>query len=154
MVTAEDVRAIASPLPRAYEVLVRDRVKFRVGSLVFLSLSPDETQLGFGYPKEERAALIATEPDKFLLPLPSDMRFNWMRVWLAAIDIDELQEIIISSWRMSVPKKVSAEYEASRAAQRRGYRLSADLETARIIRPARIDCSDHRNGSGQITGRL
>jgi hypothetical protein len=118
MVTAEDVRAIASPLPRAYEVLVRDRVKFRVGSLVFLSLSPDETQLGFGYPKEERAALIATEPDKFLLPLPSDMRFNWMRVWLAAIDIGELREIIISSWRMSVPKKVWAEYEASRALQR------------------------------------
>lgn len=113
MVTADDVRKIASALPRAYQVLVRDRVKFRVGQLVFLSLSPDETELGFGYPKEERDALIASEPEKFRLPLPSDMRFNWVRVWLDAIDADELREIVVNSWRMSVPKKVWAEYQAS-----------------------------------------
>jgi hypothetical protein len=113
MVTADDVRAIALSLPRAYEALVRDRVKFRVGRIVFLSLSPDETVLGFGYPKEERAALIAAEPEKFHLPIPSDMRYNWVRVWLAAIDHDELCELIVESWRMTVPKKVYAEYMAS-----------------------------------------
>ena len=113
MVTADDVRAIALSLPRAYEALVRDRVKFRVGRIVFLSLSPDETVLGFGYPKEERAALIAAEPEKFHLPIPSDMRYNWVRVWLAAIDCDELHQLIVESWRMTVPKKVYAEYTAS-----------------------------------------
>ena len=112
MVTADDVRAIALSLPRAYEALVRDRVKFRVGRIVFLSLSPDETVLGFGYPKEERAALIAAEPEKFHLPIPSDMRYNWVRVWLAAIDHNELRELIVESWRMTVPKKVYAEYIA------------------------------------------
>ncbi|UVS77486.1 MmcQ/YjbR family DNA-binding protein [Actinokineospora sp. UTMC 2448] len=114
MVTADDVRAIALSLPRAYEALVRDRVKFRVGRIVFLSLSPDETVLGFGYPKEERAALIEAEPDKFFLPVPSDMRYNWMRVRLAAIDHAELEELVIDSWRMTVPKKVWTEYLASR----------------------------------------
>jgi hypothetical protein len=113
-VTAEDVRAIALSLPRAYEALVRDRVKFRVGSLVFASLSPDETVLGFGYPKEEREALIAAEPEKFHLPIPSDMRYNWVRVWLAAIDLDELEELVVHSWRMTVPKKVWNEYLAGR----------------------------------------
>jgi hypothetical protein len=113
MVTAEDVRAIALSLPRAYEALVGDRVKFRVGRIVFLSLSPDETVLGFGYPREERAALIASEPEKFCWPLPSDMRYQWVRCWLAAIDLDELREIIVNSWRMTVPKKVWAEYQAS-----------------------------------------
>ena len=113
MVTAEDVREIALSLPRAYEALVRDRVKFRVGRIVFLSLSPDETVLGFGYPKEEREALIASEPDKFHLPMASDMRYNWVRVWLSAIDRDELREIVVGSWRMTVPKKVWAEYLAS-----------------------------------------
>jgi hypothetical protein len=112
MVTADDVRAIALSLPRAYEALVRDRVKFRVGQIVFLSLSPDETVLGFGYPREERAALIASEPEKFHLPLPSDMRYRWVRVWLAAIDREELRDLIVNSWRMTVPKKVYAEYEA------------------------------------------
>jgi hypothetical protein len=114
MVTADDVREIALSLPRAYEALVRDRVKFRVGRIVFLSLSPDETVLGFGYPREERAALIAAEPEKYFWPLPSDMRYQWVRCWLAAIDRDELEKIIAESWRMTVPKKVWAEYLASR----------------------------------------
>jgi hypothetical protein len=112
MVTAEDVREIALSLPRAYEALVHDRVKFRVGRIVFLSLSRDETELGFGYPKEEREALIASEPDKFHLPVASDMRYNWVRVWLSAIDRDELRDIVVGSWRMTVPKKVWTEYLA------------------------------------------
>ncbi|MGI5237792.1 MmcQ/YjbR family DNA-binding protein [Dactylosporangium sp. CA-139066] len=113
-VTVHDVRRIALSLPRAYEALVRDRVKFRVGRLVFLSLSPDETEMGFGYPKEGREALIASEPDKFHLPIPSDMRYNWVRVWLHALDHDELEELIVESWRMSVPKRVYAEYVGER----------------------------------------
>lgn len=114
-VTAQDVREIALSLPHAYEALVRDRVKFRVGRLVFLSISPDEKQLGFGYPKEEREALIAAEPEKYLLPIPSDMRYNWVRVWLDAIDQDELEALVVNSWRMSVPKKVWTQYQAARA---------------------------------------
>ena len=34
MVTADDVRAFASTLPRAYEALVRDQVKFQVSESV------------------------------------------------------------------------------------------------------------------------
>ena len=110
VVTADDVRRLALALPRAYEVLVRDRIKFRVGRLVFLSLSADETVLGFGYPKEGRAALVAGEPEKFHLPRPSDMRYNWVRVWLSAIDHEELRELVLDAWRMVVPKKVWTEY--------------------------------------------
>jgi hypothetical protein len=110
MVTADEVRALASSLPRAYEALVRDRIKFRVGRIVFLSLSPDEKEMGFGYPKEERESLIAAEPEKFHLPIPSDMRYHWVRVWLAAIDHDEMRELVVDSWRMTVPKKVWNEY--------------------------------------------
>jgi hypothetical protein len=112
MVTGDDVRAIALSLPRAYEALVRDRVKFRVGRIVFLALSPDEAVMGFGYPREEREALIASEPEKFFPPAPSDMRYQWLRVWLSAIDLDELRDIIVGSWRMCVPKKVYEEYLA------------------------------------------
>ena len=87
-----------------YEALVRDRVKFRVGQIVYLAFSRDETMMGFAFPKEERAALVASEPDKFLLPKQSDMRFNWVVVRLAAIDLDEMREIVIDAWRMVVPK--------------------------------------------------
>ena len=113
MVTADDIRRVALSLPRAYEALVRDRVKFRVGSIVFVALSRDETAMGFGYPKEERAALIAGEPDKFFMPIKSDERYNWVRVWLDKIDEAEMRELVTDAWRMCVPKKVIAEYEAS-----------------------------------------
>ncbi|MBG6138626.1 MmcQ/YjbR family DNA-binding protein [Longispora fulva] len=109
-VTAEDVRSIALSLPRTTEHLVRDRIKFRIRSIVYASLSADETLLGFGYPKEERAALVAAEPDKFLMPVPSDERYNWVRVRLAAIDRAELRELVVDAWRMCVPKKVALEY--------------------------------------------
>lgn len=113
VVTIEDVRALASTLPRAYEVLVRDRVKFRVGRIVFLAFSRDETIMGFGFPKEERAALVAAEPDKFLLPSQSDMRYHWVHVRLAAIDQAEMAELVLDAWRMCVPRRVAAEYLGS-----------------------------------------
>jgi hypothetical protein len=108
VITVEDVRPIALSLPRSYEVVVRDRIKFRVGRIVYLAFSRDETVMGFGFPKEERAALVASEPEKFMLPRQSEMRYNWVLVRLDEIDIEELRELVIDAWRMCVPKKVAA----------------------------------------------
>jgi hypothetical protein len=108
VITVDDVRRIASTLPRAYEVVVRDQIKFRVGQIVFVAFSRDETVMGVGFPKEEREAMIAAEPDKFMLPRQSDMRYNWIHVRLDAIDLDEVRELVLDAWRMCVPKKVAA----------------------------------------------
>jgi hypothetical protein len=110
MTTIEAVRELALGLPRSYEVLVRDRVKFRVGRVVYLSFSRDEARMGFAFPKEEREALVAAEPNKFLLPRPSEMRWHWVVVRLDAIDDEEMRELVIDAWRMVVPKRVAAEY--------------------------------------------
>jgi hypothetical protein len=112
VVTAEQVRRVAVALPRTEEALVRESVKFRVRQIVYAAISPDETLLGFGFPKEERAALVASEPDKFLMPIKSDERFHWVRARMAALDEDEMRELIIDAWRMVVPKRVAAEYLA------------------------------------------
>jgi hypothetical protein len=108
-VTLADVRAFALPLPRTYERLIRDQTKFKVGQYVYLSVSPDETTMGFGYPKQERAGLIASDPVKFLPPVKSDERYNWVVVRLTEIDRDELREIVQDAWRMVVPKRLAAE---------------------------------------------
>ena len=110
MVTAEDVRRVAGALPRSEEHLIRDQVKFRVGRIVFVAISPDERSMGFGFPKEERAALVASEPRKFHMPVPSDERYHWVRVWLDAIDQAEMEELVVEAWRMVVPKRVAAAY--------------------------------------------
>ena len=107
MVTIDDVRAIASGLPRSYEAFVRGRVKFRVGRIVYLAFSRDETMMGFAFPKEEREALIETYPEKYLLPKPSDLRYQWVVVRLAEIDEQELRELVLDAWRMVVPKRLA-----------------------------------------------
>ena len=113
MVTIEDVRELVDDLPRSYEVLVRDRVKFRVGRIVYLAFSRDESLMGFGFPKEERDALVASEPGKFLLPGSSDLRYNWAVVRLSEIDREELRELVLDAWRMVVPKRVAAAHLAA-----------------------------------------
>jgi hypothetical protein len=106
--TIEDVRSAAATLPRSYEVLVRDRVKFRVGRIVYLAFSRDESLLGFAFPKEERDALIAAEPERFVRPEPGDLRYNWLVVRMSRIDAVQAREIVLDAWRMVVPKGVAA----------------------------------------------
>ena len=110
MATVDDVRAIAMSLPRTSEHLIRDNVKFRIGRIVYAAVSPDEERLGFGFPKEERAALVASRPETFMMPLPSDERYQWVRARLAMLDVDELRELLVDAWCMCVPKKVRAAY--------------------------------------------
>ena len=83
MVTVDDVRAVVRDLPRSYEVRVGGRVKFRVGRIVYISFSRDETVMGFAFPKEELARLSELDPG-------------------------EMRELVIDAWRMVVPKRVAA----------------------------------------------
>jgi hypothetical protein len=108
VVTIDDVRALAARLPRSTEAFVRGRVKFRVGRIVYLSFSRDETVMGFAFPKEEREAALQTYPEKFLRPEPSDLRYSWLLVRLDALDNVEMRELVLDAWRMVVPKRLAA----------------------------------------------
>lgn len=112
-VSVDQVRSFALTLPRTTEALVRDRVKFRVGRIVYLAFSRDETTMGFAFPKEEREALVRSEPERFLLPDRSDLRHHWVVVRLDTIDDAEMREIVLDAWRMVVPKRVAAAYDDS-----------------------------------------
>ena len=115
-VTVDEIRALAAPLPRSYEAHVRGLVKFRIGQIVYLSLSPDGSRMGCGFPKEFRQAAVDAEPEKFSLPSESDMRFNWIHVHLAAIDAEEMRDLVEGAWSMVVPKFLAEQY-----AHERGY---------------------------------
>ena len=111
MAVIEDVRWLGRELERSQEVYVRDRLKFRVGQIVYVAFSRDEMVMGFAFPMQERAALVANEPDKFQLPSASDMRFHWVHADLEALDPSEARELVVDAWRMVVPKKVSRAYD-------------------------------------------
>jgi hypothetical protein len=112
-VTVDDVRDVLRGLPRSYEVVVHGRIKFRVGQIVYVAFSRDETLMGFAFPKEERRLLVETHPEKFQYPRESDMRFNWVVARLDKLGRREMEELVFDAWRMVVPKRVAAEVMAS-----------------------------------------
>lgn len=107
-VTVEDVRRVAARLPLTNEVVVNDRLKFRVGRIVWLAFSRDQTEMGFAFPKNERLALVAGEPDVFLMPRATDLRYNWIEVRLETLDLGRMTELVHQAWRMVVPNSVAA----------------------------------------------
>ena len=113
MAVIEDVRPLGAELERSYPVYVRGRLKFRVGQIVYVAFSLDETVMGFAFPKEEREALILSEPQKFQMPAASDVRFNWVHADLVALDPTEARELVVDAWRMVVPRKVSVAYDVT-----------------------------------------
>jgi len=111
MAVIDDVRPLGAALERSYQVYVRARLKFRVGQIVYVAFSLDETVMGFAFPKEEREALVLGEPHKFHMPAASDLRFHWVEADLAALDPTEAREFVVDAWRMVVPKKLAAAYD-------------------------------------------
>lgn len=105
--TIDDVRNLAQKLPRSYEALVGGRVKFRVGRIVYLSFSRDETIMGFAFPKEERDWLIGGSPEKFMQPSRGDLRYNWVLARLSELDKREMGELVVDAWRMVVPRRLA-----------------------------------------------
>ncbi|WP_426594567.1 MmcQ/YjbR family DNA-binding protein [Cellulomonas sp. McL0617] len=116
MAVVDDVQALGSELERSYHAYVHGRLKFRVGQLVYVAFSLDESVMGFAFPKEERAALVAGDPRKFQMPSVSDLRFNWVHAELAVLDPTEARELVVDAWRMVVPQKVSLAYDLAHPA--------------------------------------
>ena len=110
MAVVDDVLPLGDELERSYVVQVRGRVKFRVGSIVYVAFSLDGSVMGFTFPKEERQALVDSDP-RFQLPDASDMRFSWVHATLAELDPVEARELVVDAWRMVVPQKVSRAYD-------------------------------------------
>ena len=110
MTTVDDVRRVALDLPGTTEHLIRDRVKFRVKRLVYVAFSRDETVMGFAFPKEQRSALVESEPDRFLLPSAADLRYHWVEVRMATLDLEEMTELVTDAWTMVVPRSVARDH--------------------------------------------
>ncbi|MBT0995084.1 hypothetical protein KIN34_12415 [Cellulomonas sp. DKR-3] len=111
MAVIEDARPLGRSLERSYEVVVRGRLKFRVGPMVYVAFSVDESVMGFAFPREERAALVSSDPRTFQMPSVADARFNWVHAALAELDPTEARELVVDAWRMVVPQKLSRAYD-------------------------------------------
>jgi len=103
-VRVDDVLAYAKDFERSHVAVVHGRTKLRVKQIVYVAFSRDETTMGFGFPKDDRPALVASDPERFFMPGSSDMRFQWVETRLDRLETDEMQEFVLDAWGMVVPK--------------------------------------------------
>jgi hypothetical protein len=112
MATDEDVRRIALSLPETIEKPWFNTPGFRVKDKGFLRIRSEAegglvvwvADLG------EKEALLESEPEKFFTT-PHYDGHPTVLVNLTAIDVDELTELIVESWRLRAPKRVLETYE-------------------------------------------
>ena len=110
MVTVDEVRAFAAGLDRSYEAVVHGRLKLRVGQIVYAAFSKDGEWMGFGFPKEEREYLVASDPATFMMPDENNLRFQWVEARMAKLEFEEMRDLVIYAWSMCVPKYVWEPY--------------------------------------------
>lgn len=104
MVTADDVREVGLALPRTHEFFTGGRYKLKVRQIVYVAFSRDETEMGFGYPRDARDGLIESDPATFFLPPARDLRYQWVCAHLDRLDAAEMRELVVDAWRMCTPR--------------------------------------------------
>ena len=121
MSSADDVRRIALSLPGATQV--EGELRFRVDDKNFAWVwrqrvegrrarvpQPDVFAVRVA-DEEEKQVLLAAEPEKFFTE-PHYNGYPAVLVRLAAIENDELAELITDAWRIRAPRRLQAEFDA------------------------------------------
>jgi hypothetical protein len=102
------VREIALELPEAEETTSYGTPSFKVRGKMFARLREEGDVLVVKVDRDERTALIESEPEVYFLT-PHYENYDYVLVRLPAVERDELREILIDSWLMAVPKRLAAQ---------------------------------------------
>jgi hypothetical protein len=110
--TEDDVRRIALSLPEVVEKPWFNSPGFRVKDKGFLRIRSEAEGWLVAFVEDlgEKEALLAADPDKFKTT-PHYDGYPTILVDLAAVDEQELTEIICESWRQKAPKRVLQQHE-------------------------------------------
>lgn len=112
MATEDDVRRIALSLPETTEKPWFNTPGFRVKDKGFLRIR-SEAEGGlvvFVADLGEKEFLLGSDAERFFTT-PHYDGYPTVLVNLAAVDEDELRELITDSWRIKAPKRVLKAYE-------------------------------------------
>lgn len=113
MATADDVREVALSLPGTDEhPSYGGRLSFRVRKKSFARLLDDDESCGVWLESvEERDALLRSDARKFFTTAHHEP-YATLLVRYAAVDVDELRELITDSWRLKAPKRLVEAFDA------------------------------------------
>jgi len=112
VVTEEDVRRVALSLPGSVERPYNRLPSFRVRGSLFLRIHelPDAFFVRSAS-VEERNELLRAEPGKFFIT-PHYEGYPGYLVRPSQVDLGEMTEIVMESWRLCAPKRLLAAYDA------------------------------------------
>jgi hypothetical protein len=112
MATEDDVRRIALSLPETIEKPWFNSPGFRVKDKAFLRIRAEAEGWLVVFVEDlgEKEMLLASEPHKFHTT-PHYDGYPTVLVDLAAVDEEELTELIADSWRIKAPKRVLQAHE-------------------------------------------
>jgi hypothetical protein len=113
----ERLRRICLRFPEATEKSFGGHTapSFRVRDKLFVMTSEDGTSMTCKAPPGDQAMLVAADPDRYFVPAYVGSK-GWIGIRLdPGLDWGEISEIAEESYRMTAPKKLSAELDAPRS---------------------------------------
>ena len=110
MVSFDVVRKLALELPETEETTSYGTPAFKVRRKLFARMREEGDILVVKVERDERAALIESEPDVYFLT-PHYENYGFVLVRLDAVERGELREILTDSWRLAAPKRLAAELD-------------------------------------------
>jgi predicted DNA-binding protein (MmcQ/YjbR family) len=118
-VTGEEVRALCLSFPEATEKETwgdeehAGHPTFRVRDRIFVIMGTDGAGGSIKTSVDEGAALLSAFPDAARYAAYTG-RFGWVDVDFARLPDDVLRETIENAWARTAPKRLAAEWRASR----------------------------------------
>ncbi len=106
------LRTLALDLPETSERETWGEATFRVRDKIFLIMASDEQSASVKASHAEQAALVARDPHIFAVSRYTG-RFGWISVRIAAVDPQEMRELVTEAWRRTAPKRLAAGFERS-----------------------------------------
>jgi hypothetical protein len=101
----ETVRTVAMSLPGAYERTSYTMPAFYVGKKLFARLREDGCSLVVNAADLDRFALSQMDPGVFSIP-EHYQKYEMMVIDLPNVQLEELERLLIESWRRVAPKKL------------------------------------------------
>src|SRR5580693_9268706 len=98
--TFENVRGIALKLPGVEESTSYGTAAFKAGGKLLARLREDGESLVVGTTFEERAEMMAAEPETYYIT-DHYLKYPWVLVRLSRVHPDALRDLLARAWRLA-----------------------------------------------------
>lgn len=106
--TPKALQALALSLPETHEEPHFERISFRVGKKIFVTMTPDGDEAMVKSSPDHARALLDASPDAFFSYGTWTTRNGSLGVRLARVPAALMEELVTMAWRSIAPKRALA----------------------------------------------